>query len=519
MISLKRKRRGAGRATAAVVAVLALLVTACSSGDDGTKDAGKDGTSTPVKIALGFEPAQLNPAFGTATDGIVGAAFLEHFVAVDENLTVNDSGLATSWERTGDRSWTFKVRPNVKFQNGEPLDAKAVAFSIETMKAEPGVFNSFYQVIDKVTVVDPLTLEVATSAPSNAIPETFASLWLVPPAYYAEVGKDGFGAEPIGTGPFKFTKWNRGTEITAEANPDYWQGAPRAPGLSWTFAPEASTRTSLLETGAVHIVQDIPVGQQKSVEEAGFEITRFSPTGLMRLQISKESSPLNDRELRVAAAQAIDREAIVDGIFGGDGIGAKATDVFFSDVFDLGPAPTSDDTTYNPEAAKATLAKRGGVDLNLYYTTGRWPADHEVGEAVAGMLDAVGFKVKRIPMDPTEFITAKNTSTWSGAMLHVTRAVFPHPSVFVGAYLLKTSSSQYCVNPEYDRLNEVGVSSNDPEEAKEAYRSIEKLTLIDDLCFVNLYEQIIAYGVDSHIRDFKPTRDELIDYRTLRYEG
>ena len=105
---------------------------------------------------------------------------------------------------------------------------------------------------------DEYTVDIVTDEPNPIVPESLAFLHLLPPAYYTEVGSDGFSQAPVGTGPFVFTEWEKGIHIKLKANPDYWGGAPKLEEVTFKPGPEATTRVAMLETGEADLISNVP---------------------------------------------------------------------------------------------------------------------------------------------------------------------------------------------------------------------------------------------------------------------
>src|SRR5262249_12238172 len=137
--------------------------------------------------------------------------------------------LATRWERLSDTRFRFTLRRGVTFHNGEPLDADAVRFSLLRASKTYGA-TAWFPELERVAVVDPYTVDVVLKQPDSLFLYRLAHIGLVhPPKYFHEVGEVVFGRKPVGTGPFRFVRWNASKrEIHLEANPRYWQkGYPK----------------------------------------------------------------------------------------------------------------------------------------------------------------------------------------------------------------------------------------------------------------------------------------------------
>ena len=169
--------------------------------------------------------------------------------------------LAVSWRSLNDTTWEFKLRPNVKFHNGEPMDGEAVKYSI-LRALDPSfksVFATSLNTVARVDVVDSLTVRVVTKAPDPILPSRLSMQQgqILPPKYSNEVGPRGVARKPVGAGPYKFVSWQKDEAITLEAVPDHWR-KPKIGTVIFKPIPEGVSRVAAIKTGAVDIAAAIP---------------------------------------------------------------------------------------------------------------------------------------------------------------------------------------------------------------------------------------------------------------------
>ncbi|HEX9017286.1 MAG TPA: ABC transporter substrate-binding protein, partial [Chloroflexota bacterium] len=188
-------------------------------------------------------------------------------------------GLAVSYKAINDTTWEFKLRPNVKFQNGEPLDAEAVKFTL-TRALDPAlksILASTINTIDRVDVIDPLTVNITTKGPDPILPSRLSMQngQILPPKYTKEVGNEGFAKKPVGAGPYKFVNWQKDEAITLQAVPDNWR-QPKIATVVFKPIPEGSSRVAAIKTGAVDIAAAIPpvdyAGVKSGDKTVGIEV-------------------------------------------------------------------------------------------------------------------------------------------------------------------------------------------------------------------------------------------------------
>ena len=338
-----------------------------------------------IGIAIGSEPTTLDPQLRDdggerqVTDNIF------------ETLMVRDAagtlglGLAASEPVLVDpTTWEAKVREGVTFQNGEPFDAAAAAFSINRV-IDPA-FNSeqgsYFNTITGAEAVDATTLRITTSGPDPILPTRLYWLKMVPPV--AAAAPD-FAENPVGSGPYMFDSWSRGSSITLVANPDYWGGAPAVPEVEFRFVPEFGTRLASLMSGEVDLITNLLPEFVGQVPQA------FSVTGveLPIIILSDANEATKDLRVRQALNYAVDKEALAEALYAGYADvmqGQLLAPSYFGFNQDVKGYP------YDPEKAKALIAEAGaeGVEINLYGTSGRWLKDRELVEAVAASWEEIG---------------------------------------------------------------------------------------------------------------------------------
>lgn len=179
----------------------------------------------------------------------------------DSLLTREEDGsikprLATSWKRVSPTTWRFELRRNVKFHDGTPFNAQAVKYSVERLIDPDSKAAGAYvlSMIKSIKVIDNDTIEFTTADPFAPLLAhlTHPVTAIVSPTAAKARGKD-FGRNPIGTGPFKFTRWNAGNQIELEDNAGYWGGKVNIQKLVFRIIPDVSTQVVELKTGRVAV--------------------------------------------------------------------------------------------------------------------------------------------------------------------------------------------------------------------------------------------------------------------------
>ncbi len=293
--------------------------------------------------------------------------------------------LATSYENPDELTWRFHLRREVKFHNGNDFKANDVKFSLSRLVEDDAVWNT-RSFLDRVEVVDDYTVDIITKEPFAAF-LTRAVLWhMTDEEYFNEVGEDGFGSQPIGTGPFKFVEWVKDEQIVFEANTDYWGGSPKIKTVIFKPIPEAATRVAALESGDVDI---ITVVSPDYVDQpgAGVEVVTVSGTRAYYLGMNVNVEPFDNIQVRQAMNYAVDIDSIIENVL--NGLARPIDNPLLPEAFGYTPTPVY---SYNLDKAKSLLAEAGypdGFEMEL----DTQPPFKEIAEILAGQLGAVGIKV------------------------------------------------------------------------------------------------------------------------------
>ncbi len=265
--------------------------------------------------------------------------------------------LAESYEVSEDGcTWTFKLREGVKFHDGTECTAEDVVASMIAAQSEPNVAN-FTKDYTKVEATDKYVVTITTDGfNSNLLYSLANHANFVLPKALLESGHD-FNSEPVGTGAYKFVKWNHGDSIEFVANEDYYGGAPAFKNLIWRFIPEGTTRSLELEGGGVDFVIDVDAANMAGIEaNDALKMIVVDSISLQFLNLNDTKGALQDINVRKAINCAINKQAVVQIAENGHAMVAYAqAPIGFS-----GATTEGCDTEYNVDKAKEYLAAWGG---------------------------------------------------------------------------------------------------------------------------------------------------------------
>jgi peptide/nickel transport system substrate-binding protein len=348
-----------------------------------------------VTIGMVLEPPALDPTAGAASaiGEVTHYNIFEGLTKINEDFSVTPL-LAEKWDFSPDlKTLTFTLKPNIKFQDGEPFSSKDVKYSFERFAAKDSTNKdkAFFASIESIEAPDPLTVVLKFKEPSfTALYHLGAETAVI----IDEKSAAGEATNPVGTGPYKLSSWTKGSSITL----DKWDGYRDAANIpiahtTFRFMSDPSAGIAAVLAGDVDAFPRFPnnqaLGQFKS--DPRFQVLVGGTEGKTILAINNKKKPLDDVRVRQAIAHAIDRKAIIDGAQDGLGtpIGSHLTpnDPGYVDLTGVYP--------HDPEKAKALLKEAGvTTPLELSLILPPPPYARQGGEIIAAELAEVGINAK-----------------------------------------------------------------------------------------------------------------------------
>jgi len=360
------------------------------------------GSRDTLTVAFAAEATTVDPSRTSAgVDQYFISQMFEQLVRFGPDLKpVN--WLAESWSLQGTPEKPIidvRLRPGVKFHNGDPMTAADFEFAFERLR-DPKVsrFSHLQANVERFEIVDDLHFRLHFSAPDADYIVGNLQLYALPKRYFEQVGTEGFERAPVGTGPWKFVSRSMKEEIKFEAFADYWNkdARPTVKNLVVKIIPEDLTRVAAFKTGGVDWIDAVPLSEIDSIKKMP-GVQTFTAISGNNLYIDfpsyQPTSPFAKEKVRQAVEQAIDMDAIIKTVLFGQGeryeeIGQGST----------GYDPNLKPYPFDPKAAKKLLAEAGypnGFETPCYnLTTPREPNIKEYGEAVFAYLGAVGIRCK-----------------------------------------------------------------------------------------------------------------------------
>ncbi len=375
-------------------AALLLLLTASLTGFGSAAQAAKPN----LVIGMTLEPPGLDPTAGasSAIAEVVQYNVFETLTRIGSDGKVTPL-LATAWEFTPDlRTWTFHLRKDVKFQNGEPFNAAAVKFSFERA-ADDKSSNKDRRLFSlmKLAAPDPATLVITLGDIEPDLPFLLgqATAVIVEPKSVATNA-----TAPIGTGPYQLENWAKGSSLSLKAWPGYRNAAAvKIPRVSFRFISDPAAQVASLLSGDVDAFPRVAVARSLGQFKADhrFQVLTNPSRAKTILAINNKRKPLDDVRVRQAIAAAIDRKAVIEAA--ADGFGAPIGSHYVPGA--PGYVDLTSVNAYDPVRAK-TLLKEASYALNfprplvLTLKLPPTPYARQSGELIAAELGKAGFEIK-----------------------------------------------------------------------------------------------------------------------------
>ncbi|MBS7703771.1 ABC transporter substrate-binding protein [Chelatococcus asaccharovorans] len=264
----------------------------------------------------------------SSTAWTLGPKIFDALLSYDVDLSPKPQ-LATEWTISPDGlHYTFKLRPNVQWHDGNPFTSDDVAFSILHLKVAHPRGRGTFANVERVETPDPLTAVINLSKPAPALISALAATEspIIPKHLFegADPAAPPTPAQLVGTGPFVFKEWVRGSHVVVERNPNYWDAPrPYLDRIIFRFIPDAAARSAGFQTGEIDLGGNSPVPladleRLKTLPHVGVDTRSFAYTGAQQqLIFNLDNTYLKDQKVRLAIAHAIDLKAIVETIFYG----------------------------------------------------------------------------------------------------------------------------------------------------------------------------------------------------------
>jgi peptide/nickel transport system substrate-binding protein len=446
---------------------------------------------------------------------IVFAAFCDKLFDIDEKLNIVPQ-LALSHETSADgKEMTIKLRPGVKFHDGEAFDAEAAKFSLERHLTMQGSFRKpELATVDHVEVVDPLTIKLVLKTPFSPLIAqlTDRAGMMVSPKAAKEAG-DKFGLHPVCAGPYKFVERVQQDRMVFEKFADYWnKDNIFIDRVVYLPIVDATVRLANLKSGGLDLIERVLATDIKDVRaDSRLKLSTALELGYLGLTINvandKNKGPLSQSEkVRQALDLSIDREAINQVVFNGEftpgNQWVSPEHPYYQKGFPIGKRDIA--------KAKALLKQSGAalpISVDLMVTKG---AENEaVAQVLQSMAAEAGFDLKiRLIEFATSFKQAQ-AGEFQAFLIGWSGRIDPDGNSYVFLHTKAPQNDGGYSNPEADKALEDARLVTDPAQRKAIYEKLTKIVLNDEP-LIYLYHRKLLIAHTTKLDGYKQMPDGLV---------
>jgi peptide/nickel transport system substrate-binding protein len=492
-------------------------------------------SAAELRIGRANEPQSMDPQFArTGNNQMTAMHIFDRLVVNDENIRTTP-GLAASWRNIDPRTWEVRLRANVKFHDGSIMSAEDVVFSMErapNVPNSPASFADSVKSIEKMQIVDPLTIRFTTTVPDPLFMDNIGTVFILSKKAAEKASNADFnsGKAAIGTGAYKFVSWAPGDRLQLTRNEDYWGPKPDFDKVTLRFISNDAARVAALLSKSVDVIDLVPPADLPRLKkDPNLRVVETATVRLVYLALNLRrpppyvtdetgsrplgNNPFSDARVRKALSLMIDRKALVSRIL--QGSGEPAAQLVPAGVFGYNPAlkvPAAD-----IQEARRLLREAGyenGFGVTLHGSNDRFLLDREVTQAMGQFLARGGIKVNKVETLPYSvyskdalrgaygmFIFSYGNSTGEASrglesLLH---------TVDRERNLGSLNRTLY-TNPAFDKAISQAMQEFDPKKREKMLQDAATL-IYNDTAFVPLYWQSLAWASRKGV-NFKARRDE-----------
>lgn len=479
---------------------------------------------TTLRIGIAEDPDILDPSIGRTYVGrIVFSAFCDKLFDIDEKLNIVPQ-LALSHETSADgKEMTIKLRPGVKFHDGEPLDAEAAKFSIERHMTLPTSFRkSELASVDHVEVVDPLTIKLVLKTPYSPLIAqlTDRSGMMVSPKAAKEAG-DKFGLHPVCAGPYKFVERVQQDRMVFEKFGDYWnKDNIHIDRVVFLPIVDATVRLANLKSGGLDLIERVLATDIKDVRADPKLVLSTAPElGYLGLTVNigndKAKGPLSQSaKVRQALDLSIDREALNQVVFNGEftpgNQWVSPTHPYYQKAFPV----------RGRDIAKAkALLKEAGVTtpVTVDYMIPKGAENEAVAQVVQSMAAEAGFDIKIRAIEFATTFKQAQAGEFQIFQINWSGRIDPDGNSYIFMRSKAPQNDGGYANPEADKLMEDGRATSNVEERKAIYAKLTKI-LLDDLPIIYIYHRTLLIAHTTKLQGYKQMPDGLVRVVGLKFK-
>ena len=386
-----------------------------SSNSGNSGDSGDTAVSDTLRVAMTSEPPSLSIYdHSSLLSVLMNVQMYNGLMRIDYNTLEPVCDLAEDYSVEDDTVWTFKLKENVMFHNGEKMTSADVVASLNYAKSLPAA-TLYTASMETVEAVDEYTVKITTTEPYAGLLYDLAYYYnFIVPKSLIDEGND-FSANPVGTGPYKLESWNYGNSISLVRFDDYFNTdhVAKIKNLIFSIVPEGTSRTIALESGDIDFIWEVNSADVANLQSnSAVTVAAVDSVDAVILFFNNDKAPFDDANLRNAIASAINREDIIAAALNGYGMmNNSCIAQGFVESTDTNAIP------YDLEAAQAYLDAWGGdpssVNLDIICNNETRVA---IGTVLQSNLKEIGINVTVTQMDTAGSLNAWQTGDFIATM-------------------------------------------------------------------------------------------------------
>jgi peptide/nickel transport system substrate-binding protein len=488
-----------------------------------------------LNIGIGGSVTSIDPHFYNASpNNSLSMHIFDRLVERDARAQPRP-GLAESWRVVSDTVWEFKLRSGVKWHDGRDFTADDVAFTIErapNVPGSPGGFGGFLRAIQKVEVIDPLTIRLHTARPHPLLPTELASVAIISRHAGEGAAPEDYnsGKAAIGTGPYRLVAYRAGDRTELARNDGYFGGAEPWARVNYRFIGNDGGRTAALLAGDVDLIDQVPSTDLARLKrDSRLTVSEIQGLRLIYLAMDRsrrgevpfvtdndgkplENNPFDDLRVRRALSMAINRPALSERIM--EGTAQPAGQWLPEGTF--GYNPDVRPMAYDPEGAKKLLAEAGfpqGFRLTLHSPNDRYPNDSKSAQALAQMWTRIGIRTELDAVPWASFSQRSNRQEyairltgWGSVTGEATYALVNILGTFDREKRTGASNSGRYSNSALDELTSRAAATIDDEKREQMLRDAVKMAM-DDVAIIPLFQLVNSWAMRRGL-EFEARMDE-----------
>jgi peptide/nickel transport system substrate-binding protein len=492
----------------AALSVAALSLAACGGADSGGSDS--SGAATKGGDLVLVRPADstdMNNTMVFDNDSIwVFQQILESLYQVTPDGTDVEPLLVESDELSDDKkTLTITLKDGITFSNGDDMTSEDVKFSLDKARSTKGGWEFLDVAIDSVEAPDPKTVVITTKYPWAPLKADLANFNnAILPKDYAGKTADEFYKAPMGTGPFVWDHWDRGSELQLVKNKNYWDGEPSLDSVTWKVVGDDNARALQLQGGQAHINQSPPFSSIEQLKgQQGIKVELFPSTKTDYIMMNESVKPYDDVHVRRAISYAIDREAIIKTVLFGNGTPGNSLLMPTVPYYDK----EAGGQQYDMEKAKEEMAQSSVPDgfTTTFLASSGNVEDASIAQILQASLKELGIDMQIKNVDPSAAQEAQSKREYEISHSYWTMDIADPDELVTFAVDPDSGASSFYTgynNPEVVKTAREAAKTFDEAERARLYSDLQRQAA-EDAFLPTLFYSPFSYAVSTKVKGFQ----------------